>query len=116
MKPVLEKYRRALALLKKPPIPRNQQVREDIALLVGLRNYLIHFKPLWDEERRDAKLELALAGRFPLSPFMDTGAEFIAKQCMSAGCAHWAVDSVAKFVQEFHRKSGLMPDTLRQFC
>ena len=116
MKPALDKYRRALVLLGKPAIPRNQQVREDIALLLGLRNCLIHFKPLWDEDRRHAELELGLAGRFHLSPFIDTSTDFIAKQCMSAGCAQWAVDSVATFVREFQRKSGLMPDKLSQFC
>lgn len=34
-------------------------------------------------------MELGLAGRLPLSPFVDTGADFIAKQCMSAGCVQW---------------------------
>lgn len=107
MRPALEKYREAAKLLGASPLSKCDDPYRAADALVGFRNYLIHFKPLWDESRRDEELEQFLNGRFQLSPFVDEGAEFLAKKCMSGGCSAWAVQTVVNFVAYFREKSGM---------
>jgi hypothetical protein len=107
MKPALEKYREAAKLLGASPLSKTDDPYRTADALIGFRNYLIHFKPLWDENRRDEELEQLLVGRFQLSPFVDEGAEFLATKCMSGGCSAWAVRSVVDFVTYFRDKSGM---------
>lgn len=92
-KPALEKYKKAINLLGKPPLRRDEDVYRYAESLIGFRNYLIHFKPLWDDVRRNKTLEESLRGLFKTSPYVDTGADFLATQCMSAGCATWSVNT-----------------------
>jgi hypothetical protein len=115
-KPAVEKYKKALKYLNKPSLP--QPSTTDAWALIGFRNYLIHFKPLWDDQRaKDTQddLEQRLRGLFTGSPFVDAGSDFLAKHCMSSGCANWAVNTVVRFVKEFGEKSGLNPEKLISF-
>jgi len=114
-RPALFKYKKALRLLGKPAMDGRATTTEDAKTLIGLRNYLIHFKPLWDESRRDERLENALADKFDLSPCMVDGDDFITKKCVSGSCADWAVDTVRNFVAEFAEKSELEPKKLGAF-
>jgi hypothetical protein len=113
--PALTKYQQALELLGKRLLTRGAPTYQQAEALIGFRNYLIHFKPLWDDQRRNATLEQRLQGRFVESPFVDTGADFLAKRCMSAGAASWVVSTVENFVSEFGRASGLDPQKLGAF-
>jgi hypothetical protein len=115
MKPALEKYRKAVNLLGRPPLSRSHAQFRAAEALIGFRNYLIHFKPLWEESRRDNELEQRLSGLFDLSPFVDERASFLAKKCMSAGCSDWAVQTVVDFVDYFRGRSGLDPKKLNAF-
>jgi hypothetical protein len=115
MKPALEKYKKAVKLLERPPLSRSDAQFMAADALIGFRNYLIHFKPLWDESRRDDELEQRLNGLFDLSPFVDENASFLAQQCMSAGCSDWAVQTVVDFVDYFQDKSGLDLEKLNAF-
>jgi hypothetical protein len=111
----LFKYKRALVLLSKPPFSRGHLAYQQADSLFGLRNCLIHFKPLWDDARRDVSLEQKLKGQFRESPFFESGADFVAKRCMSAGCASWVIDTVQNFVEAFAAASGLDPPKLGAF-
>lgn len=106
-KPALEKYKRASKLLGGVSLSRSHAEYEAAEALIGFRNHLIHFKPLWDEARRDDRLEDRLNGKFALSPYTDDGSSFLEKRCMSAGCAHWSVATVANFVSYFSARSTL---------
>ncbi len=114
-KPALMKYKKAMSILNKSPLSRTEGLYQDAEALIGFRNYLIHFKPLWDDERRQDRLEDKLNGKFEFSPYPDDGAEFLAKKCMSAGCARWAIRTVAEFVQDFAQRSELDPRKLGMF-
>lgn len=115
MKPALLKYKEAVKLLGKPPLSRSDREYKAAEALIGFRNYLIHFKPLWDEGRRDEDLEQRLAGLFNLSPFVDGGSSFLEMKCMSAGCSAWAVQTVVDFVAYFRERSDLDPKKLNAF-
>ena len=114
-KPALEKYRKALSQLGKQPLRKNEELYKLAGTLIGYRNYLIHFKPLWDEERRNESLEESLRGRFQTAPNVDNGANFLAMQCMSAGCANWAVSTARNFILDFGQRSDLFPKKFGAF-
>lgn len=106
-KPPLKKYKRATRLLEGNPLSTDDAEYDQADSLLGFRNYLVHFKPLWHERPRDTSLETQLRGRFAISPFFGEQDEFLARQCISAGCADWAVRTVVEFIRYFARNSGL---------
>jgi len=114
-KSILAKYQEAMKILGKKELTENSPFYEDADCLIGLRNSLVHFKPLWDPERkRQVDLVGKLKNKFALNSFCDEGADFISMKCMSHGCAAWAVLVSIAFVNEFSMVSGL-PDSFCQF-
>lgn len=107
-KPILEKYKLALSMLGVQPMDPNAQYYKDAWALIELRNSLIHYKPTWDPDRQK-KIDLVrvLSGRYKLSPFLDSRADFLTMQSMSSGCAVWAVNSVFEFIRVFDAKAHL---------
>ena len=99
----------------KPPLRKNEEFYRLAGTLIGYRNYLIHFKPLWDEERRNESLEESLRGRFETAPNVDEGANYLAMQCMSAGCANWAVSTARNFILDFGQRSEIFPEKIGSF-
>jgi hypothetical protein len=115
-KSALAKYNRALSFLNKPVLSERDTTYQHADTLIGFRNYLIHFKPLWDDHRRSRKeLEESLQGVFNESPFVGADSDFLVMRCMSSGCASWAVNTALSFVRDFGQKSGLDPNKLSQF-
>jgi len=114
-KSALVKYKKAVSLMDRSPLSKKDPEYSAAGTLIGFRNHLIHFKPLWDEERRNDNLEQSLNGLFALSPFVDKGASFLEKKCMSAGCSQWAVETVVNFVTYFANKSGIDSKKLGSF-
>jgi hypothetical protein len=114
-KPILAKYQKAMRILGKKELREDSPFYEDAECLIGLRNSLVHFKPLWDPERKkQVDLVGKLKNKFALSSFCDGGADFITMKCMSHGCAAWAVLVSTAFVKEFSMVSGLQ-DSFGQF-
>lgn len=105
----LAKYDRALKLLRHDKLKKiaRDECRHAEAL-IGLRNMLVHFKPLYDPPR-DTQQELERKLRacaFPLSRYHGVESDFVL-QCMSAGCADWAVKSSADLVGVFAQRTGI---------
>ena len=114
-KSILVKYEKALWILRKKEIFKKFSHYENADYLIELRNALVHFKPLWDQEReRQVNLVEKLREKFKLSPFCDEGADFISMKCMSRGCAAWAVLSCINIVKEFSIVCGV-PDSFDNF-
>ena len=111
-KSALDKYKKAINFLDKSPLSKDDKPYRRAESLIAFRNYLIHFKPLWDDERRNESLEDRLSGQFETSPFPDEGADFLTMKCMSSGCASWAVQTVTDFVSYFSERSQLDPKKL----
>jgi len=107
---ILEKFEIAVVLADKEPFDRGSTPYQEIQLLVKLRNEWIHYEPSWTaehEERSPRGIEM-LEGHFPPAPSRDknTG-KFSLHDCISHGCAEWAVLSTVKFTDEFFKKMGI---------
>jgi hypothetical protein len=113
----LKKYQLALTFLEKEPLDEQSDVYRDAHDLIEFRNYLVHFKPItWDlRTRRSTPLEELLAGRFPLSPFPNIGANFLTRKCMCSGAARWALETRMALTREFQSRAGLDPTKLGPF-
>jgi hypothetical protein len=107
-KPPIEKYQLALEMLRQPKFDEHQSPCRDAWALVELRNALVHYKPTWDPDRqRKVQLMEVLANKYELSPFSDSGSDFVTMRSMSAGCMCWVVNTVVGFMKEFHARAQL---------
>jgi hypothetical protein len=110
---ILKKYELAVTLCGKPRLVRSTEPFQSAGALIELRNALVHYKPEWNHALdRHSKLEERLKGRF-----QDCALALKAKgkmlwfphQCLGAGCAVWAVDSVRNFANDFATVIGVPP-------
>jgi hypothetical protein len=114
--PILDKYGVALTLADKPQPDAGSAPYQDVKCLIDLRNSLIHFEPEWtpagrkdSEDQRSAhKHEKALRGKFALNPFLPAVNPFYPDQCLSYGCAVWALEASILFADEFCAKLGII--------
>ena len=101
----LSRYEIVLHLLKRPPLKRGAQPFQSAALLVRLRNELVHYKSRWDQEMDTSKLLTALSRlRHQRPPFVASGSSFFPHECLSADCATWAVRSAVDFIDAFYAR------------
>ena len=115
-KPILWKYRRAIAMLQASPLDELQSPFRDVWALIELRNALVHYKPTRDPARKQ-KVELVqvLDGRYATSPFLEATADFVSMKSMSAGCATWAVANTLNFIRQFDERTSLDPSKMAGF-
>jgi len=115
-RPILTKYRDALDLLGAPRLDENSSPTREMRALIAFRNLLVHFKPIWDQDRPE-RLDLyrELQGRFALSPFTNFNSDFFVQQCMSGGFAGWVVSSTLAFMREFDARTNLDPGKMQSF-
>ena len=108
---VLEKYRAALLCCGKSTFDKGNQPYQAAALLVRLRNRLIHARPKTRESGDLDKLDEALSASFQPNRHMAKMANpYFPDQCLGAGCAEWAVLSARQFADEFFSRLGLQPN------
>jgi hypothetical protein len=99
---VLERYNVVLHLLGKSCLNRGEQPWQDAALVVRLRNELVHYKSRWGEELERSKLFRALKDKnHSKPPFIEGSANFFPYECLSAACASWAVNTCVAFLDAF---------------
>jgi hypothetical protein len=85
---------------------------QHMALLVYLRNELIHHKPIMVEHGRrahesDDTMERKLHDRFAHSRIAPAAVSFRWNGCLGAGCARWAVATAESFQDDFFRSLGV---------
>lgn len=106
-KSVLERYQIVLHLLKKNRLDRGAQTWQDAALVVRLRNELVHYKSRSGQELERTNLIRALRQKgHPKPPFIQQSANFFPRECLSASCARWAVASCVAFLDGFYANLG----------
>jgi len=105
---ILEKYQLALTLAKRELFDKGASLYQNAHLLIALRNELVHYKPTWVGGDIDlTKLQRQLqALKFSLNPLMPNN-PFFPDQCLSHGCAKWAVEASLLFVREFSRQMSI---------
>ena len=114
--PILDKYAVALSLANKPQADPGMSPYQDVKCLIDLRNSLIHFEPEWtpagprdyEDQRSAHKHERALRGKFALNPLLPSVNPFYPDQCLSHGCAVWAVEASILFADQFCAKLGIV--------
>ena len=99
---VLERYWLVLHLLRKDGLDCGAAPWQDAALVVRLRNELVHYKSRWGKELERSKLLRALQDKgHPRPPFIKGSGNFFPYECLSAGCASWSVRSCVAFLDAF---------------
>lgn len=87
------------------PYDRGSAPYEDVALLVRLRNWQVHYRSRTITPSDTAGLGPKLAGRFEESRLMaDAGNPFFPDKALGAPCARWCVSSARDFADDFVRR------------
>ncbi len=103
----LRRYEVVLHLLKKPPLVKADNTYQSAALLIALRNQLVHYKSRWGQEMEGNNLFQRLERlRFEKPPFVQDHANFFPYHILSASCASWAVVTVTNFIDSFYGSVG----------
>lgn len=112
--PTLKKYQLALRVGSLAEFPEGQVPYSDAALLVRLRNALIHYEPDWVyteridgnplEQSQMHKWERALRTKFDLNPLAGEKYPFWPERCLSAGCARWSARSAEELLAAFRER------------
>ncbi len=115
---ILDRYQMVLEVLGKVRIEIDRRPFQDVALVVKLRNYLVHFPGEWlvepDDEtstfrQEDVPLiERQLKGQFRSTKFAWPAQPFFPDHCLTAGCARWAAESTLLFAKEFSSRAGVI--------
>lgn len=102
---VLKKYQVALTGAGKDKIPKDREPYQSANSLIRLRNAIVHFKPEWESNLdQHQRLEKDLSSKFKpnqLSQKAPGKVIWFPAQCLGAGCAHWACDTVESFIMKF---------------
>jgi hypothetical protein len=110
----LQKYRETLRWVGKPAFDENSPPYEDAALIIKLRNELMHAHSRTRESGDTTALHVALSKKFrPNRHMADKGNPYFPDQCLSAACAEWAVGSATAFANEFFSRLEMQPDYQR---
>jgi hypothetical protein len=89
---MLKKCETALTLLGGPAFSPSANPYEDTALLIRLRNELVHFKPMTRDKAslHGEPLHRDLAARFLPNPLMSGSKNpYFPDHCLGSGCANW---------------------------
>jgi hypothetical protein len=104
----LRQYEVVLHLLKRPGMDRGTFPFQPAALLIRLRNELIHYKSKWGPEMESEGLFTALQQLgFEKPPFESPTTNFFPHRCLSASLASWSVMSTVAFIDGFYSRLGV---------
>lgn len=113
--PALDRFQAALRLLGKQPFDRGGPPYQDAALLVRLRNALVHYEPRWRPAGSEVSASIDESGltkalaskRFTANPFTGAGNPFFPDQCLGHGCTSWAWESALALADAFSGRLGV---------
>lgn len=104
----LTRYKVILHVLNKPPLAEGEQPWQDMAILVKLRNELIHYKSKWGKQMDRQKLFKNLKQlQLSMPPFVPPSANFFPHQLLGAACAAWSVRTAVAFLNGFYSHLGI---------
>jgi hypothetical protein len=114
---LLDRFQLALLLLGRPPFDIGAEPYQDVALLVRLRNELVHYTPQFRlgtnseptvsaEARRLRGLE---SKKFSTNPFTGEANPFFPDRCLGHGCTVWAWNAALMFCDSFFKKICVTP-------
>jgi len=107
----LDKCQMALVLAGHARMNKGEQPFQDAALVVRIRNELVHYRPQSLKADEPEDLAKKLRSKFALNRLMDgTGNPFLPDKCLGSGCALWAVRATVAFADGFFRILGIQPN------
>lgn len=114
MHKTLVKYQMLMSFANQSKFDKSKDPYQSAALLVELRNRIVHYKPetIYGEEPH--KLENKLKGRFEenaLIPFKSSN--WWPDRALGAGCAKWSHESAKMFADELSSRLGIEPNYKR---
>ena len=103
---VLDKYQMALLFANKPKFDEGANLYQDAALLISIRNKLVHFRTKWrthgQESVSERKFEKKLAERVaPNALLAATDRPWFPDKCLGAACANWACATSRQLADEW---------------
>lgn len=111
---LLDKIQLLLVFAEKDQFERGAQPFQDAALLIGLRNALIHYRPESIAADTDHRFTKSLRGRFDDNALMSgSGNAWWPDHALGAGCARWAYDSAKLIGDALSDKLGIEPNYRR---
>jgi hypothetical protein len=100
---VLSRYNVVLHVLGKDRFDTGAMPWQDAALVVRLRNELVHYKSRWGSELERTKFLIALESKGHAKPrFIQAGSNFFPHAALRAACAAWATRSCVEFLEGFY--------------
>ena len=113
--PVLEKYDILLELLGAPSFNPKSNPYLDAAILIEVRNELVHYEPLWvnfGNGRNNAsikphKFQAKLKSKFGPSKMHPTKHFMFPHYCLSSECLTWAFNSSKNMAFELNKRANL---------
>jgi hypothetical protein len=98
--PLERKLSWILQMVNVPPLPKDRDPAQSLALLLRLRNALVHYTTEWTgDSSRSAKLAHYLKGRFAENRLCMPGQQFFPYRCLGYGSGQWAVTTVSSYVR-----------------
>lgn len=110
----LEKWQWLLECCGHARLDRGAAPAQDAALLVRLRNALVHFKPENVAADEEHELEKCLRGKFPDNELMEgSGNPWWPSHGLAHGCSQWAVRSAKELADRVMDEVGIDPNFRR---
>jgi hypothetical protein len=116
--PLPAKYQKMLEIGQKPQFSEDDPDFSGIRDLIGIRNYLMHYRREWvviqtgqtagvHGETNAEKFERLLKNRFAENPLAMKNLPFFPDRCLGHGCAEWAAVTGLSFTDRFFNSLGL---------
>lgn len=97
-----------LHLLGKAQFDKGAEPYQSVALIVRLRDELVHYKSLWGNDMESTRLFASLKSlSHPPPPFVGQNSNFFPDKCLGAACATWALAKVIDFLEHFYQSLGV---------
>jgi len=88
-----------------------ESLLKDIQLIIQVRHYLTHYKPMTMDEKHKHPLDDELTGKFEPSKMMEgSGNNFFPDKALGVGCTEWCLASVKNFADEFFKRMDIQPN------
>ena len=108
--PILDKFDAALVAAGLVPFDKGAYPYQYTALVVEVRNALVHYKPQSLGPARHHKLAARLRSKFAPNKLMEgAGNPFFPDHALGHGCSEWAWRSCRDHADEFSRRLGIRP-------
>lgn len=105
---IIERWNLLLKAVGKPPLRNGDKIVQEAALLVSLRNELVHYQSFWDGATARTNLVKSFrAKRLGRAPFISPLANEFPNGLLSAACARWAALAAINFLDAAYCAMGI---------